>query len=361
MPSTGQTAEPDASPNRYLSDFFNLRNFPEYSKACEYLYFDNLRLSGPGGDLLIDGFEATTPPAKATRPAWNRVVMQEAAPTVSPDRTEGEHSQRLSWGPVKGWMPTRLLQLTEQQQTQPIDRAKYSYLKLDLKFTGKKPYMHIRGLGRQIDLGDHCLVATPASAKAEQRGADACGEVTYSMYLQPDCRAVRRLVLTQEGYLLVHDELMAGPSLEGWNAGQLWQLYNLSERGTDWFASGATQPYATCPGHGDPTVERGMVVRYSANPGDLVGDDLIESSRRGQLNTYHTTHASTTIAGQKTLFFSHIVVPYDPRATTPKEAAGRVAIRQDASGAVVATVLPVNPADKPVTLTCSATEWSVSR
>ncbi|HEX2950549.1 MAG TPA: hypothetical protein VHV83_13450 [Armatimonadota bacterium] len=76
---TGKPADEDAETaaaetdrahqQHYLANALNLRDFPEYNKACEYLYFDNLRLSGPGGDLLVDGFEWPIPP-KGQRGGW---------------------------------------------------------------------------------------------------------------------------------------------------------------------------------------------------------------------------------------------------------------------------------------------------
>lgn len=108
---------------------------------------------------------------------------------------------------------------------EPVDETKYTHLKLDLKYLGQRPYMHIRGLGRQVDLGDELLEARAMSASVQQRGRDAYGQIEYDSYVERDTRVTRRLVLTSEGYLVVQDEITAGRSADGWTAGQLWQLY----------------------------------------------------------------------------------------------------------------------------------------
>ena len=105
--------------------------------------------------------------------------------------------------------------------------------------------VHIRGIGEQMDLGDQIMVAAPPQAAVEQRDGDASGKVTYPWYLCRDSRLTRQMVLTREGYLIIHDTLVPGSLMDGWSAGQLWQLYEMADHGKDWFCSQDEGAYPT--------------------------------------------------------------------------------------------------------------------
>ena len=305
----------------YLAGSFSLRNFPEYNQGCKHLFFDNLRLSGPGGELLVDGFEAATGPAAA---GWSRPALAEAA--ASPDHTEGRSSQRLNWSKLKGGA-VRVFPLQPARPERPIDERKYTHLKLDLKFSGQRPYMHIRGLGKQVDLGDQLLSAAPKAARAEQRGRDAFGEIRYAAYVQGDCRATRRFVLTAEGYLMIQDEIVPGQGMAGWNAGQLWQIYELQAQGDGWFCSAGDGRYPQA-------AERCLLVRYALDERTRTGVETIEkryhcpAPNGRQARRFFTTYSVRPITAGVKNTFAMIVVPQDPAGLVPAEAAAKIHVSQ---------------------------------
>jgi len=55
----------------------------------------------------------------------------------------------------------------------------------DLKYAGARPYLHIRGLGEQVDLGDQSLYAHLTSASVEQRQHDAYGGLAIRITSSP--------------------------------------------------------------------------------------------------------------------------------------------------------------------------------
>ena len=336
----------------YLAGSFFLRNFPEYNQDCEHLFFDNLRLSGPGGERLVDGFETVAGPGEA---GWSKSIRQEAV--ASTDHTEGQFSQRLNGSKLKGG-PVRVFPLQPHQPEQPIDERKYTHLKLDLKFTGKRPYMHIRGLGRQVDLGDQLLQATPLAARVEQRGRDAFGEIEYAAYLQSDCRATRRFVLTEEGYLVILDEIIPGPDMAGWNAGQLWQIYALQAQGDGWFCAASDGQYPQA-------AERCMLVRYALDEKTRAGVETIEKRYHcpvpnGRMaRQFFTTYSARSITAHATNRFAMIVVPQDPAGLIPAEAAAKIRIALRRDGTVDAEVS--GGEGKKVKIATGANRWEVTR
>ena len=336
----------------YLADSLSLRNFPEYNQGCEHLFFDNLRLSGPGGELLVDGFEAATGPGMA---GWSKSILKEVA--ASSDHTEGQFSQRLNWSKLKGG-PVRVFPLQPAEPEQPIDEQKYTHLKLDLKFTGKRPYMHIRGLGKQVDLGDQLLSALPKAARLEQRGHDAFGEIQYAAYVQGGCRATRRFVLTAEGYLMIQDEIVPGQGMAHWNAGQLWQIYELQAQGDGWFCSASDGQYPQA-------AERCLLVRYSLDEKTKSGVEAIEKryhcpAPNGRpAKRFFTTYSVRPITARLKNTFAMIVVPQDPSGLVPAEAAAKIRIALRPDGTVDAEVSEA--AGKKVKVAISANRWEVTR
>jgi hypothetical protein len=188
------------------------------------IYCDNLRLVGASGSRLIDTFD--------TPDGWDRRLLQSQRVASSSDRTQGDASQRIPWNTVAA-SGRRF----SEPLPAPFTKEQYSFLELDLKYEGARPYLHIRGLGEQVDLGDQSLDAHLTSASVEQRQHDAYGRIGYQDYIQPGTQLTRQMVLTAEGYLLVRDELTPGPSMDRWDAGQLWQFYDLASRNGSWFSA----------------------------------------------------------------------------------------------------------------------------
>jgi hypothetical protein len=225
--------------------------------------------------------------------------------------------------------------------------------------------MHIRGLGKQVDLGDQLLTADLPTARAEQHGRDAYGRIDYAAYLTADSRLTRHLILTAEGVLVIRDVLTPGPLMKGWNAGQLWQLYEKQTQGADWFCAEDDGPYPTGGGRDAPTHTRRILVRFDAEPGTKTGvEEIPQAYHDGSPKTrkphhFWTTFSERTVVPGQAQAFTLVVLPLDPEKEAPDAAAARVVIRRDGEHLRVT----VRGTDKAADVTISLDEkaWEVRR
>ena len=67
-------------------------------------------------------------------------------------------------------------------------------------------------------------------ALAQNKGPDAYGFIEFVKYYRPDTSMTRRLLLTQEGILVIRDDLTPGESVDGYTAGPLWNPLQASHR-----------------------------------------------------------------------------------------------------------------------------------
>jgi hypothetical protein len=304
----------------FVAPVMSLRNFRERNRGCQYLFFDNLRLEGPSGVRLVDDFEAST--------RWDATVRKLGAVVLVQDRTQGQASERVAW---KDLPSTHLNRKLVARPEGPFPPEKYSSLKLDVKYVGTRPYMHIRGLGQQVDLGDQLLTAELAGARTEQHGQDAYGRVDYASYRTRDTRLTRHFVLTAEGYLVVQDVLTPGQSMAGWEAGQLWQLYEKQALGEDWFCSQDDGPFPT--GSGDTIRTRRMLVKYDTGQGTTVGVEEVPQyyhnpcPRGRKPQHFWTTWSKRKVVPGRIGCFTLMVYPHDPKEGEPASLARRIMFR----------------------------------
>jgi hypothetical protein len=349
---------PGADGKRYVAKSLFLRDFPEYNHKTEYLFFDNLRLSGPGGEKLIDDFEE----ASGKGFGWSEPALKSALAAASPDHTQGSYSQRLAWSMISA-SPTRIFPPQLHDPQEPVDETKYTHLKLDLKYLGQRPYMHIRGLGRQVDLGDELLEARAMSASVQQRGRDAYGQIEYDSYVERDTQVTRRLVLTSEGYLVIQDEITAGRSADGWTAGQLWQLYEMEAQGENWFLSATDGAYPLTVEPDGAKAERRMLVRFAAGEGTKAAIEKVERTYWSPApngrhpNRFFTAFSQRRVSAGSKATFTMIVVPQDPAGLPPSDFSSRVQIRQESGGRAIAEVA----GEQTVRISIGAGDWEVTR
>ena len=301
---------------RTLAQAFSLRNFAEQNRECRDVWFDNLRLDGPGGTLMVDDFEDTS--------AWDPRLLRITHITASPDRTQGQCSQQVEWKPLPSAEFQRKL---PHRPTGAISLDRYPFLDLDLKYAGERPYAHIRGLGRQVDLGDQLLPAHVASAKAHQRSRDAYGQVDYDSYVTPDTTLRRQIVLTAEGCLVIHDILRPGSAMAGWRAGQLWQMYEMAQAHGNWFCSADDGAYPTASGGAS---HRRMAVRFDPGSSGSVGSSEInqpyfDPNPAGRKPTrFYTTFSERVVQSGRPESFTMVVIPFDGDDATGARAADQV-------------------------------------
>lgn len=309
---------PGAIPGtRILSKGLDFRGFR--TPANRYARFDNLRIEGPKGTLLLDGFESPD--------SWQSNIT--GVPGIrldtSTDHTEGAASQQVNWKVLGDQIYTRLFEESAISGS-TFSVADYDTLKFDYKYEGQPPRANLRQLFPEwLDLGERPLTCDVVSAEAVQAGRDAWGRIEFDNYIATGCRLTRTIVLIAEGGLVVVDRVEPGPRVGGWSAGQLWQLYELAERGPDWFAAKSDGPYRLADGS---TVERRMLVKFHAGSGAVVGSEEVEpptmhapradGSRR---STYLTTFSKKPVRGRP-IEAALAVLPIDPGETPSRVADG---------------------------------------
>lgn len=245
---------PGTAPGTWnVSDAIDFRTFP--MAETETLQFDNLRLTGSAGTLLLDGFESSD--------GWadNAKNVPDVNLVTNDLHTQGTASQGLNPQAFGHQVATRMFEQADTRGRE-VAAADYDRVQFDFRYTGRTPYINLRRLFEQwVDLGDHVLPCKVTGATAEQAGRDAWGQVTFSDYLRPGNQLVRRVALTAEGVLVVADTFTPGPDCRGWSAGQLWQLYEVEAHGADWFLAKSDGPYPLPDGR---QAERRMLVKHLA-------------------------------------------------------------------------------------------------
>ena len=346
---------PDVTGALKVGDHVNLRTFD--NRGTHRLWFDNLRLEGKAGVKLLDGFESAK--------TWHRGITSVAGINLetSPEHTQGAASQSLNWGLLKAGAYSRRLADARDFTFKPGD---FDSLKVDVKYTGTRPYLHLRDLCEQIDLGDHALLYRVCSARTEQRGHDAYGEVVFSSYLAADAQLTRRIVLTAEGALIIHDRWASGKSQPKWMAGQLWQFYALKDRGADWFCGDDDGAYRVPDGLGGARpVTRRMLVKFStgSNTGTFIEQNdqayLAPNPKNRLQDKFFTVGSKRTVSAGEEASFTLVVVPHDP-CKDAKRIAETIGFDEQAHGVEVR----LNPPgfDVPVRVGFnSGGQWVISR
>lgn len=332
-----------------------LRNFPR--TGTRELWFDNLRLEGKAGIKMIDGFE--------DKKQWSDNLFD--APGIkiesSSDRSEGNASQCVNWGVLKGLGYTRNLAEMSNLTFSPDE---FDKIRIDLKYTGIRPYFHFRQLCEQIDVGDQMLPYTLASARADQKGKDAYGEAMYSRYIIARAKLERRLVLTTEGCLIVHDRWTTVDPGASMNAGQLWQLYAIIESGPDWFCSDDDGVYKIPDGNGGmKSVSRRMVVKFASNNETKTFVEKIDQpchipNPKGRpMDKFFTVGSKRLVRAGEEAAFTMVVVPNDPDID-PGKIASAIKFKDRKNGVDVEVKLPNTR--KPIRVSISKdSSWKVVR
>ena len=319
------------------------------------LWFDNLRLVGPGKNLLLDDFESPD--------GWSKSLMKTPRIAIASDplHTHGTASQSLAWGVLPAGSHDRLL---ADARDLTCAAGEVTALKLDVRYTGVRPYLHLRDLGAQVDLGDHALPYHISKATTEQHGSDAAGTIVFGQYLTDDARLVRRLILSREGILVIQDRWTAGKGEPSWNAGQLWQFYALAERGGDWFASEDDGPYQVADATGTTTaVRRRMVVKFALpSTARSVCETNVQpyhcpNPRNRRADAFVTIGSVQPVAAGDTAVATMVVVPQSPVIPAANVAAG-INVTSGADGTQV-TVSSIGPIVR-ITLTNDA-GWEITR
>lgn len=295
-----------------------LRNFK--TPDLRMLRFDNLRLDGPRGTLLLDGFESDR--------TWHGNVSRHPGVQLesSSDCTQGDFSQQVNWHIFGSQYCTRLLEEKHLQHT-TFSADDYDTLKLDYKYQGRHPHCNLRSLFKQwVDLGDRVLECRVIRAEVQQLDRDARGAVDFSGYNGPDNRLERRIVLTAEGVLVIVDKFTPGLRSHGWAGGQLWQLYALRGRGKEWFESESDGASRLPDGS---TSRRRMLVKFMAGPDKTIDVKQVRPSTMFALKAdgshhreFFTCFSKQTLRNGETATAAMAVLPLRDNENAPDRADG---------------------------------------
>lgn len=288
----------------------DFRVFPQ--KDLKYIVFDNMRLEGPKGMLLIDGFESDA--------LWDRNLLEHApqirVETID-DKTEGRGAQKVQWNLFSNEVISRLL--PDEFVNKEIDPEEYDVIKIDYKYEGPLPYFHFRGwCDRQLDMGNAVLECSVRDAVTHQMGNDAYGRVIYNDYIVKGAKLVRQMVLTEEGVVVISDSFYPTEQCIGKTAGQLWQLYTLKERGNDYFVAFDDGLFPQADGR--KREKRCMMVKYIADkhtecdykkfvPGYMHSYRVEEGGRRTNYRSFCTTYSRQTIKTLKPVHMVQVIYP----------------------------------------------------
>ena len=294
------------------------RNFR--TPELKYLRLDNLRLEGPKGRVLLDGFESAA--------SWHANVANfpKVKLETSGDRTQGAGSQQVNWSIFGEQFNVRQFEEKSLRDT-TYRLADYDTVRLDYKFEGQHPHCNLRNLfERWIDLGDRPLHCEVARAEAGQAGEDAWGRLEFTAYIDRDSRLERRIALTREGALVVVDIFTGGPRTAGWAGGQLWQLYALQEQGEDWFAGESDGAYTLPDG---ATAERRMLVKYMRSPEVTVASERVRpptmhapKADGSKHREFFTTYAKQPLQSGRQVVAAMVVLPVKPGQAAAPAAQG---------------------------------------
>ncbi|MFI4910115.1 MAG: hypothetical protein ACIAQZ_00465 [Sedimentisphaeraceae bacterium JB056] len=272
--------------------------------------FDNLRLSGPAGEVLIDDFESLD--------GWTISGLKSL---INYDKTQGSNSMQIGYTEDGTWFNTKSYGPTT------VDLEQYTNVKLDWKYSNNltevRPLIFRFESNESTCMSDfHANFLQMFSRRNKTIAAD-CGQVSYGSvkcdeYFTYDTKFARRMLMTADGVLIVRDDMLAGNEAAGRNAGPLWNLASTGEpqSGPQWVDSNG----------GNKEL---LVFMDSVNGADEYGYQTIDISyaRQGQRAAFTR---KVLQAGESERFMS-VLVPHSPLADV-NTIVSSISVLQDAAG-----------------------------
>lgn len=283
------------------------------------LLVDNIRLKGPKKEVVL--FDCESLESILLPSHWPK---DQASPySLVSDCSQGRYAIKIDpameryqyFAPKQDYFGLEL----------PAEE--FTDLLIDMKYKGKSftGFLRWRESVRQGMPSDYLFGADssttylPASLKhasVENRGGDAYGEVVWKNYLKADAQLRRRILLSDEGFLVVRDELDAGADLVGQRGGPLWQLLSCCDSGENWFTEPLAELFPT-PFAGFPYRAGGsLTIVMEACDGRDIGltsarrMTFAKSKTRGVFDRPITAHASEILESDRTSIFVTVFVPH---------------------------------------------------
>lgn len=190
----------------------------------------NVRLSGPGGEMLLEDFTA------------GNVLRQWRGGKDVAIVHDGPNAKPALKASCAGGVT-----VIGRQFNLTWDERKYDCVKFDWMLSSTRSMLARPLILRLADAGTNwdyhvetrSFSPTVKDAKAATRNGDSFGQTTLEGYFTDDSTLIRQLLLTREGLLIVRDVLTPGQQADGRIAGPIWHLDGQPERGPHWFDAAA--------------------------------------------------------------------------------------------------------------------------
>jgi len=312
--------------------------------------FENLRLIGPKGEKAVDDLEtvsddiqvAFTPPSldRARNKKFDHQVLTGLERQAAIQVVEGSQPGRRAW---KLTLKPGTLSITLKLRDKFDVTKDYTRLALDYKYDGDtSQWMRLPiGLGNGVTWYDgggfgESQGAILHSARTEQHGGDSLGIMDYGNVWTAGTKWTRRALLTQEGIMLVCDEITGDKMANGWTAGALWHLgpdwkKNQTEEqpiaGNGWFDA---PPFNRAVWQKDP---KRLLVWFQPGEGMSAG---MEKRDTGWNGSWAVWQKGTLNSGQTRRFVT-VLVPH-AASEAASGIAAKVKVAEDAQGRISLTV-----------------------
>ncbi len=270
------------------------------------LVIDNIRLEGAAGTLLLDDMENV----------WSR----NDEPYALVDKcTQGSYAMHITIKPKADYF------YSSPYYNKWVDLTEYDSIKFDWYYespTGKMDYASVfrlfdtaRGnLVNDTKLGDINVRGNVDVCEAYPIGKDSVGIIGMSRYASYDTQLTRRMVLLDEGILVVQDNLETKTAGAGYNAGPIWhQMTAPTASGENWF-NAKSDPNKTWYSWTDGSVIPGndLLVWFEKAEGLAYGNSEGIQIINNPTKTY-VSYAKKTLAENDRVSFVSVLYPHRER------------------------------------------------
>ncbi len=329
LPLTGLPESDAQNPNLRDLDQICLRLSKEKSDHV-LLTIDNIRLEGPAGTYMIYDFEDGTTGGFKGR-AYTNVedgYGSNRAMTVRVDSNAQLFNKANLWHKFD---ITQYNCLKWDWKTATDDNDDMTWLWFVMRVwdrdcdESKVTEAWLDGYGDcyvEMNPGEISTFTTDITdAYVEDRGGDSYAELELGDFFGTQSTQKRRIVLTDEGYLVIQDTLYPSLAADGYRAGAIWGLYNVSERGSNWFLQAGEKKWYS--GLSDSKGKaNGLFVMFSDTDDARIDSMSIVSG-------VYTQSASRIVQGGVPQSFITVVAPNIDDKKTGEELADSIKILKD--------------------------------
>lgn len=289
------------SPKRKIS-YMTLR-LPSNSKNEIDIMVDHFRLES------ADGSKTISLELCESLDNWKR---RDNPYSLTDDCKEGKHSVKIQ---LKNKANQNAFYGFKLPSSIEYNCQEYPYLKFDWKqeCEGKEEtnlWFIARLEGFDYNVGSMDKEAKVKSAEVNMSGKDSYGKIALTDYRFTGSNVtstlIRKQVLTEEGILVVQDELTPNEKADGYFAASLWNLYTKGESGENWFdtpGEAARKNYDPVTGQ---QIQQSLLVYFNKNQGRSYSADSYNVGGDDRFSFY----AKQNLSGNNPVKFISVLVPH---------------------------------------------------